>query len=352
MNLPTISVVMPVYNGEVHIAEAIDSILAQTFTDFEFIIVDDASTDATSRILAGYALQDGRIRIIRNATNSKIAASLNTGIAASRALLIARMDADDWAHPERLTKQYALMQAHPDVAVCGTWLEVYETGERWQYPLSDADMRANLLFGSCFAHPSVMIRTEVLQRVGGYDTTMQHVEDYDLWVRLADDTIIRMANLPEVLLRYRIHVGDTRMTYRQVQFASSNHIRASQVRLLGITPSTEDMRVHVMLSGYAPVVSLKDWTKCKAWVLVLLNANERTPYAPQDVLFKRVLLQWYKVTMATRSGFLLLAICYDMLSLWSDGPLARVLFVRSIKVFFTRVWNKFFHNGIPSHVDC
>lgn len=199
-----ISVIMPVYNGAEHLAESIDSILTQSFVNFEFIIIDDASTDATTQILADYAAEDDRIRVLTNGLNAKIAVSLNRGLEFARAPLIARMDADDWSHPERLAKQYAFMQANPDVTVCGTWLETYETGEQWKYPVTNSGIRKQLFFGSAFGHPTVMFRKARILHCGGYAASMPPAEDYDLWVKLAADPCTRFANIDEVLLRYRI----------------------------------------------------------------------------------------------------------------------------------------------------
>ena len=153
---PQISVIMAVRNCAPYLAESIDSILNQTFEDFEFIIVDDSSTDATPQILADYAARDARIRILRNEQNLKLAASLNIALRVVRAPLIARMDGDDWSYPERLEKQYAFMKTNSQVTVCGTWLACYETGELWKRPIAHSDISAQMLFNSSIVHPSVM----------------------------------------------------------------------------------------------------------------------------------------------------------------------------------------------------
>lgn len=212
--LPIISVVMPVYNGGRFLAGAIESVLNQTFRDFEFIIVNDGSTDGSSAILERYAQRDCRIRLI-NRENMGLTASLNEGIANARGEWIARMDADDVSLPDRFHKQMAWLQ-QTGADICGGWIKLTGTWfhrVRRSYGSSEA-IRLKLLFGSAFAHPAVMLRTS-LAKANPYSEDARYVEDYELWTRLAK-LGVKMTNYPGVVLRYRIHPGQV-TTIRQKQ---------------------------------------------------------------------------------------------------------------------------------------
>lgn len=202
--MPKVSVVMPAYNAENYIAQAIDSILAQSFRDFEFLILNDCSTDGTEALICAY--NDPRIVYLKNDKNMGVAATLNKGLAAAKGEYIARMDADDISLPERFEKQVAYLDAHPDVTVLGTHVECFSSqgsGPLVQYRGSPAQMRIDLLFSSALAHPSVMLRRQPILELGGYDSSYEGMEDYELWCRVAE--ISDLAVLPQVLLRYRLH---------------------------------------------------------------------------------------------------------------------------------------------------
>lgn len=206
MTPPRITVAMSVYNNAAYLAEALDSILAQSFGDFELVIVDDGSTDASPAIIDGYAAADPRIRVIRQA-NQGLIASLNHIIAVARGTYVARMDGDDVALPERFAQQVAFLDANPDHGLVGTQIwAIDERGERQSdrridHPLSAEHIAAALPTASPLCHPSVMMRRDLLEAVGGYRAAYRHCEDYDLWLRLAERT--RMANLPARLHLYR-----------------------------------------------------------------------------------------------------------------------------------------------------
>jgi hypothetical protein len=209
MATPAITVAMSVHNGEPYLAEAIASVLAQSYGDFEFLILDDGSTDASRDTIARYAAQDARIRpILRE--NRGLIASLNQLLAEARAPLVARMDADDVCRPERFARQVAFLGAHPDYGVLGSWSEdIDERGRSIQsvargqdQPTSHEALLASIdAGGPLLCHPSVMLRAEVVRAAGGYHAAFRHCEDLDLWLRLATRT--RLCSLPERLLRYR-----------------------------------------------------------------------------------------------------------------------------------------------------
>lgn len=202
-NTPKISVVLPVYNGAPYLAAAIDSILAQTVTDFELIIIDDGSTDNSLLILQEYERCDTRVRL-RSRENQNLVATLNESIDAARGEWIARMDQDDIALPNRFERQLQCL-ADTQADICGSWVRLFGTADSriLKHARTDRAIKMELLFGTSFAHPSVMMRTDLVKKLR-YDPNWEKAEDYDLWVRAAEAGW-NMANVPEVLLLYRQH---------------------------------------------------------------------------------------------------------------------------------------------------
>lgn len=202
---PEISVVLPVYNGEEHLSEAIDSILAQTFTDLELIIIDDGSTDDSLALLKQYQQRDSRIRLIAR-ENRNLATTLNDLLDLARGEWIARMDQDDVALPHRFERQLQWLDK-TGADICGSWVKYFGSWDRrtWRGYQSDQAIKVEMLFKSPFVHPSVMMRAD-LARALGYDKACEKAEDYDLWVRAAQAGW-KMSNVPEVLLLYRKHAS-------------------------------------------------------------------------------------------------------------------------------------------------
>jgi hypothetical protein len=196
---------MPVYNGKNYVGLAIESILSQTSQDFEFIIIDDGSTDTSIDIIRSY--QDPRIILFENGTNTGIVASLNRGLLVARGKYLARMDADDLCMPERMEKQFHYLEAHPEVGLLGTAIRVInETGRVLHvqhFPTQDSILRWRLLFSNPFAHSSIMIRRELALKENGYRDVAS--EDHDLWLRIS--RLSGISNLPEELVMLRRYPG-------------------------------------------------------------------------------------------------------------------------------------------------
>lgn len=204
--MPQISVLLPAYNAEKYLAESVQSILTQTYTDFELLLLDDGSTDRTPTIAADLAKTDPRIRVITNPRNLGLSRTLNLGIAQSKADLIARMDADDISLPTRFAKQVEYLQTHHHIGVVGGNREfITADGNSTLQPTKckPNPQLADLLRENKLAHPTVMFRKSLVQQVGGYDTLFHHSQDYELWCRLAK--ITNLANLPDCLVKYRLH---------------------------------------------------------------------------------------------------------------------------------------------------
>ncbi|MFM7028772.1 MAG: glycosyltransferase [Chakrabartia sp.] len=220
MTAPAISVVMSVHNGAPFLAEAISSVLAQTEGDFEFLVLDDGSTDESGAILVDFAARDSRIRVLHQ-TNQGLVASLNRLIDEARAPLIARMDADDICLPTRFARQRAFLDANPDHGVVGCWtLDISANGaprpgRATHHPTTHEAFLAAIDEGApLLCHPATMFRRALILSVGGYRRAYWHCEDYDLWLRLAPVT--RLCSLPEPLLKYR---------YSQAQVSARNIVR-------------------------------------------------------------------------------------------------------------------------------
>lgn len=281
--LPAISVLMPVYNGEKFLRGAIDSILRQTFVDFEFIIVDDGSTDTTPVILQEYAQKDSRIRVMTNETNCKIAASLNRGLVAARAPLIARMDADDWSYPERLEKQEMFMKNHPEVSVLGS--SVALAGKQGSYKTfaSNEEIRAYMLFGNPMFHPTVMMRKDIVLAAGGYSTENIPVEDYALWVHLSNNQNVRFYNFKHPLVVYRESMGNYSSAYRTAQIYKTSEIAMKIVGELCSKQDSIDEESHIFLCGLRERKNLGGM-RIAAWCDKLQHLNRQCQLFDQDAL--------------------------------------------------------------------
>lgn len=206
-NLLKVTVLMPVYNGERYIRKAIDSILNQTFTTFEFLIIDDASTDSSYDIIRSYT--DPQIKLIKNTKNLGLIKTLNLGLSLAKGQYIARQDQDDISHPTRLQKQVLFLDSHPKIALLGTQVNSIDQYGRKNQPFgcctvsSEQAIRWQVMFDNPFVHPSVMMRAKVVRDIGGYNEHFSECEDYDLFSRIV--TAYKTTNLKESLLDYRYH---------------------------------------------------------------------------------------------------------------------------------------------------
>jgi glycosyltransferase involved in cell wall biosynthesis len=241
----SVTVLMPVHNGAAYLEAAIGSIRRQTHSDFEFLIVDDGSTDGSCEVLQGFAAQDSRIRI-SHGMHEGVAAARNRGLALARGTVIVCMDADDVAMPERIERQLAYLAEHPEVAAVGSALRlINKDGDPiaapTKYPLTSEEIREGLLSGYCtLGHPTVAMRREAAIAVGGYRRAFDPADDYDLWIRLSER--YALANVPDVLVDYRWHGNNTTARRRRKQ-ALGAHIAklAAAERHLGRADPTSGL---------------------------------------------------------------------------------------------------------------
>lgn len=213
------SVLLPVYNAGEFLAAAIESILAQDESDFEFLIIDDCSGDGSVDVVRRYASADARVRALFHSQNMGLSATLNEGLREARSDLLVRMDQDDIALPQRISRQVRFMREHPEVAVAGSF--VYHMGRAPRYdrlvelPVEHEEIVRTLLVRNCLYHPSVILRRDAILGLGGYRAEFKNSEDYDLWLRAGKT--YRLANIPIPLLRYRFTTGGMSLSRRWQQ---------------------------------------------------------------------------------------------------------------------------------------
>lgn len=235
--LPKVSVVLPVYNAALYVKEAVQSVLNQTFQNFELLIYNDGSTDNSLEILQQF--EDSRIRIVNYEKNIGLIQLLNNAFSEAKGEYIARMDADDVCLPDRFEKQVGFLDQHPNIGICGGFLEIIGTNEINKKPALDKDLRWWIFKGSPFAHPSVMIRNKVLIHSNlKYNPDAYVVEDFDLWWRMA--FVTQLANLETVLLKYRIHPNQVSSSKNDLQLENLRKSQIEFMKNLGISAAKYD----------------------------------------------------------------------------------------------------------------
>ena len=296
--MPKVTVLMPVYNAQAYLHEAIDSILGQTFTDFEFLIIDDGSTDASAAVVRSY--DDPRIRFVQNDQNLRLAATLNKGLDLAHGEYVARMDADDVSLPERLTKQVKFLDTHLETGIVGVWAKAFgEANFSIPQPPASETARAKLLFDSCFVHPAVLIRRSFLDLYSLRYQPLAHFEDYELWQRAA--RLFPIANIPEWLFQYRV-------TGQSAFFGANAHeqeevyhsIDRASLPCLGIVPTDAELDIHNFLRR--PEGSRT--AESEAWLLKLSDANRRTNYYEHSAFRENLRERWFLVCYLTEGSSL------------------------------------------------
>lgn len=264
---------MPVYNGQDYVAEAIRSILDQTYPHFEFIIINDGSSDGSEKLIRSF--EDKRILYINNTTNLGLIASLNLGLKRAKGQFIARMDHDDTALPNRLEEQLLAFRKQKDLVAVGTYYYLVKGGSEkrslshWS---EESDyLKTVLLFSTCFAHPTVMMKNVFSGTELGYDAGFKHTEDYRLWTELSD--LGAFYNIPKPLLRYRVHPSQTTVLNRKSQYQLSEQIRKDYLDRLGFNYSEQQLEVHNQIGNNAFVRSESGLKEMASWLEELVKQN-------------------------------------------------------------------------------
>jgi glycosyltransferase involved in cell wall biosynthesis len=287
---PLVSVILPVYNGEKYLAQAMQSLLGQSFTDFELIVINDCSTDATEEVIRSFS--DPRIVYSKNERNMHLIYSLNKGLGLAKGKYIARMDHDDIALPDRLKKQVEFLEAHPEVMVLGTLIERFsDEGHSFQpkLPIEPDDMAVSLLFFNPISHPSAMFRSWPVKEHGlQYNPNIFNAEDYALWWDMRQ--FGEIANHPEVLLRYREHPNQ--ITVAQADTVSSGHRNALAHFFadMGLETVSE-----AQLNGWFALCLGKranELLTCLSFLELIAQANAKSRKLPVDALNQQLQKMW------------------------------------------------------------
>lgn len=309
---------MPAFNRERYLRSAMESVLCQTFEDFELLIIDDGSTDQTVAIVESF--EDPRIRLMRNETNLGIPRTRNLGIDNARGELLAWMDSDDVAYPQRLERQVAFLDAHPECALVGAWARwIDEDGTPMRVrrrPTGSDTIRARLLFLGCFTNTTTTARREILAKYR-FNEDFALGSDVELWSRLARDHVVD--NLPEVLVDHRAHSGRAGgdLGARKGSLAKNKHrVVMAQLDLLGVSFDDKDVERHLGLRTQKSVpmdASYLEWAQ--RWLLSLCAANRERGVFPEPAFRDAAAERWLAVCWKQRGARALGAALHSELTL-------------------------------------
>jgi glycosyltransferase involved in cell wall biosynthesis len=305
---------MPAYNAEKYIAEAIQGVLDQTFSNFEFLIINDGSTDQTEEIILSF--DDERIRYVKNEENLKLIAALNKGIDLARGKYIARIDADDICLPDRLKKQSDFLIKHTDCVLCGSWAYLIDSeGEkkgRVKFIDEPKLLKISLLFSCPIIHPSVMIRTEIIKEFK-YSHTALHTEDFDLWLRITNKGF-KIANIADFLIKYRWHDSNISVENEDFQIKKKAELLKPYIEnFIGREVSAEELDLHLLSFclyhlGKKKDISNLDLHAEKKWLESLACRNREIKKFSQIDFEAFLWSRWIVCCLATRKSFSIFSI--------------------------------------------
>lgn len=284
-----VSVIMAVHDDVgSHLRLALDSICRQTYSNLEFIIIDDAANNECRTILSEYAHKYDFIRLHHNVDNLGLTKSLNIGLAMARGEYIARMDADDFSVPDRLERQYGYMEDNPEIDVCGTGVISFDGRVAFMSlpkSASNAEVQCGLFFSGILCHPSVMIRKAFLDRYALiYDENIPRTQDYDLWERCSLHG--QLSVIKEVLLFYRIHARQISTASKEEQDYYADIVRYKRLARIGLVPSEREYRCHMLLAkGCDKSISLAE---VKTWMARIVEANKQHSLVDEDTLVREL----------------------------------------------------------------
>lgn len=282
-----ITILMPVYNGEQFLKEAINSVLEQTYTDFIFQIINDGSTDLSEEIIRSYS--DSRILYQRNETNLGLVATLNNGIELVNTEFLARMDADDLWHPFKLEKQIKLLDSRPDVGICGTSIHKFGAFEGdFIFPVDNEELKVGFLFYCCMSHPSIVFRMSFLKKSGlHYQVDYFPAEDYKMWTDCLEKT--QIYNIPEVLVYYRQHSNQITQDSNKEQATKTDIIRLEMLNNIYSGFTDQEKEFHLKTFVEQKIKSIEDYKKCIVWKKKLQSQNIKNGSYIQPHIFEKEL---------------------------------------------------------------
>lgn len=300
---PKISVVMSVFNSAAFVAEAIESVLQQTFSDFEFIIINDGSNDSSDNIISSF--KDKRINYISNDGNKGLIYSLNRGISLAKGLYIARMDADDVCDKTRFQKQIQEFESDEALVVCGSFIKMFGNAKESfinYMPVTHAQIISSVFFTCPFAHPSVMIKKEALLKLDAiYREDYKHSEDYDLWSRLV--FLGHCKNIPDYLLNYRVHNNQVSTVHENLKYKSVVKIQTNILSHFDLLPTVSESAI---LLNLFKGISRKDksYLHETSVLLTKLYRQFKQKYPQYSEVHAQILVaRWFKICGNSGLGF-------------------------------------------------
>lgn len=314
MSKPLVSVLIPCYNVEDYVVEAVSSIMSQTYTNLEIIIVNDSSSDGTANKLDELAHRDSRIKIYTNDVNLKLIKTLNKGVDLCNGKYIARMDADDISFPIRIEKQVEFLEQNEDYDVVSTMFYTFRTGKAkrnlYINPVTYEELQAYLLFRSGICHPAVMVRKTLFTELGlKFEEKYLHVEDYALWSKALYCT--KLANLNEPLLYYRVHEHQVSSLNEKKQIDNKKEVFKIHCEKLGLSSSEEDLDIYASVAECVPThSSLEYLEKCEAFMKTLLDRNRNDQFCSPEYLNRILSLHWIRLCANSRLGVSVLDKCF------------------------------------------
>lgn len=314
MSNPLVSVLIPCYNVESYVVESVSSIMGQTYTNLEIVIINDCSSDNTSNKLQELAKKDSRIKIYNNETNLKLIKTLNKGIDLCSGKYIARMDADDISFPTRIEKQVSFLEQNADYDVVSTMFYTFRTGKAkhnlYKNPKTYEELQAYLLFRSGICHPAVMIRKTLFSDLGlRFEEKYLHVEDYALWSKALYCT--KLANIDEPLLYYRVHEYQVSTLNEKKQIENKKEVFKIHCEKLGLASGNENLDVYASVAECVPSESSFDYLyKCETFMIGLLDRNSAEQFCSPKYLSRILSLHWIRLCANSRLGVKVLSKCF------------------------------------------
>jgi glycosyltransferase involved in cell wall biosynthesis len=291
-----VTILMPVYNGEKYLHEAIDSILNQDFKDFELLLINDGSKDKSLSIMQSY--KDNRIKIINNEQNIGLIKTLNKGLDAIHTKFIARMDADDICETNRLSKQITFMVAHPEIGASGSYYYVKRGNKKAiaDFPITKAEIEAYMIFNCPIAHPTAIFNNELIKKNNiKYSENRIHSEDFQFWIDISAHA--ELANLPLPLLSYRIHenqiTGNEKLSL--VKTETLDAIRMSQLRKLNLSPTAEELKLHHIIANGEKVRHESDMQAASRWLKKILEHSKNNSILNDAYIKKIIFERWLRL---------------------------------------------------------
>ena len=295
MNKPVLSVIMPVYNAEPYVAEAIQSILNQTFKDFEIVIINDGSDDSSKIIIKSF--NDSRINYFENAQNKGIAFSRNRGLELSRGEFIGMLDADDIAYPSRFEKQITFLRRNKDYGMIGSWVTFIDENSKklpggWKLKAKPEEIPSIMLFNNYFTQSSVLIRKQSLNNIN-YVSGFDIGEDYLMWLEISKKT--KVWNLQEYLVMYRVHTKSITQSNKLIKNQFEKSIFKAELVKIGIEATEKELELHMKIKSNNAINNIKDLVSIERWLLKIMKNNNELELYNTKILNKVILNRWLKV---------------------------------------------------------